>query len=306
MPATHTTAYSRFLTPRYWLNWIVYLILWLITRLPFSATISIGRLFGRVLYWLPSSAKKVAYANIKQCFPELSILEQKKLVKKHFESLGMGIIEMFLCWWSKDKFKNRISWHGIDNLINAQQNKKSIILLTCHFTTLEIGGTLINNHLPVAAMYREQSNLFFNEIMNRSRTKNLDRIIDRNNIRDLCRYLKNRGIVWYAPDQNYNGKQSVYADFFGLPAATTSATSRLAQMTNAIIIPFYQIRNKDNKGYTIYIDEPLKNIPSGDLQLDTEIINKTIENIVRKAPEQYLWSHRRFKNLPKHINPIYS
>jgi len=300
------TPYYHYLHPRYWLSWLNFALMWLVTRLPFAVALSIGASLGTIIYYLPTSAKKIAAINIQQCFPELDKTEQHQLVKDHFISLGIGLVEVFLCWWNKSKFHNRVSWEGMDIIKKAHEDERPIILLTCHFTTLEIGGTLVNEHFPIAALYREQSNLLFNEVMNRSRMHNLDKIINRNDIRDLAKLLKNKGIVWYAPDQNYNGKQSVFANFFGLPAATTSATSRLAKMTNAVIIPFYQIRSKDRRHYQIKVGQPLANIPTKDPQKDTEIVNKAIEDMIKQAPEQYLWSHRRFKNLPDDITPLYT
>lgn len=297
--------YQQFLSPRYWLTWFGLLLLWLVTRLPYTPAMTLGHALGYLLYLFPIPSKKIASINVQKCLPELSTQQQKLIVKKHFISLGKGLIEMFFCWWNLPRIRQRTSWEGLEKLVKLHENKQPVILLTCHFTTLEIGGTLINDHLPVAAMYREQSNLLFNALMIHARRQKLDKILHRNEIRQLSKYLRNSGIVWYAPDQNYNGKQSVFANFFGIPAATTSATSRLAQISNAVIVPFYQIRYTDPARYKIIIGDPLESLTANDATTNTEIINNAIETMIRLAPDQYLWSHRRFKNLPENYQPFY-
>ena len=219
--------------------------------------------------------------------------------------MGMGLIEVFLCWWRRDVLLQRTHFEGLEQIAQLRKQNQAIILLTGHFTTLEVGGTLINTHFPIAAMQREQSNELFSEIMLRSRMRNLDRVVNRNAIRELTKYLKQGGIAWYAPDQNYNGPHSVFAEFFEVPAATTSATSRLARMTGAVVVPFYQVRDSNSHTYRVIIGKPLAGIPSNDIVEDTRVANRAIEAMVRQAPDQYLWSHRRFKNLPERYGNLY-
>jgi len=114
------------------------------------------------------------------------------------------------------------------------------------------------------------------------------------------RALKKNEAVWYAFDQNYKGKKNrVFAPFFGIAAATNTATSRLAQATGAAVVPFFTRRLPDGKGYAQRIDPPLADFPSGDPAADAARLNALIEGWVKEAPEQYLWSHRRFRTRPK-------
>jgi KDO2-lipid IV(A) lauroyltransferase len=113
----------------------------------------------------------------------------------------------------------------------------------------------------------------------------------------MTRALKNRRAVWYAFDQNYGLKNSVFAPFFGIPAATNTATSRLAELTGAAVVPFVTRRLADGT-YVQRIEPALQGFPSGDVQADAARLNVLIEGWVREAPEQYLWTHRRFKDRP--------
>jgi len=298
--------FYRYLTPRYWVTWIMLGWLRLVIMLPFPMAISVGRNIGRLLSWIPGKAKKIATVNVSRCFPELNRAQVKLRVKLHFQSIGIGLIEMVMCWWAADKkLSPRTTIEGLEHLQQVLEAKQGAILLTAHLTTIEVGGTLINHYIPTGVMYRDQKNALFNALMVRARERNCPDLIHRNNIKLVLRYLRKHQPVWYAPDQNYAGSQSVFADFFGIPAATTSATARLATKTGARVLPFYQIRLPDNKGYKIIIKPPLENFPVGDVQQDTATVNLALENIVRAAPDQYLWSHRRFKNRPDGDSSFY-
>ncbi|VAW76980.1 Lipid A biosynthesis lauroyl acyltransferase [hydrothermal vent metagenome] len=298
--------FYRYLAPRYWATWIMLTCLRLAIILPFPVAISIGRNIGRLLSWIPGKAKKIAIINVTRCFPELTSKQVKHRVNQHFQSMGIGLIEMVMCWWAAEKkLLPRTQIEGLQHLQKVLDGQQGAILLTAHLTTIEIGGTLINHYIPTGVMYRDQKNALFNALMVRARERNCPDLIHRNNIKLVLRYLRRHQPVWYAPDQNYSGSQSVFADFFGIPAATTSATARLASKTGSRVLPFYQIRLADNKGYKIIIKPPLENFPQGNIQQDTATVNLALENIVRAAPDQYLWSHRRFKNRPDNDKSFY-
>jgi KDO2-lipid IV(A) lauroyltransferase len=124
-------------------------------------------------------------------------------------------------------------------------------------------------------------------------------------VRGLLRQLKNNQAVWYAPDQNYSGKQSVFAPFFGIAAATTSATARLAAASGAAVVPFFQERLPGTRGYRLVLEPALEDFPGDDPAADTARVNAVIEEHVRRAPAQYLWVHRRFKTRPAGEAPVY-
>ncbi len=297
---------KQYLGPRYWPTWIGIGILRLLVLLPFRVQITLGKAIGTVFYWIPSRSRTIAQINIKTCFPELNAKEQQRLLREQSLSLGIALFEFGMCWWAvKKKLLKRVSITGLDILQKSIRRGKGVILLTPHFTSLEIGGSILNHYLPVAVLYREQNNKLFSDIMVRSRTGNCTNLIHRNNIREFMRCLKKNIPVWYAPDQNYGGKQFTFAKFFNIPAATTTATARLVQATGAEVLPFYQIRIEGDSKYKMVIGEPLKNFPSNDVDRDTATINKALEDMIRQAPGQYLWVHRRFKKRPDGEKKLY-
>ncbi|MET0010573.1 MAG: lipid A biosynthesis acyltransferase, partial [Candidatus Thiodiazotropha sp. 6PLUC4] len=172
---------------------------------------------------------------------------------------------------------------------------KGIILLSAHFTDLEVTGRLLSLFQPFAVMYRPHENPVIEWAFNRNRRERFEAAIPRNEIRQVIRTLKKNLPVWYAPDQSFKGQNSTLAPFFGEPAGTNTATSRLAKISGAQTILFSGYRKADGSGYKLVIHSPLEDFPSEDIQYDATRINGLIEKAVAYAPEQYLWIHRRFK-----------
>ncbi|MEE9343535.1 MAG: lipid A biosynthesis lauroyl acyltransferase, partial [Gammaproteobacteria bacterium] len=232
--------------------------------------------------------------------------QQTQLLREHFISLGKGIIETALCWWGNENSLHRlITITGIEHLDQAAEKGKGVLLLSAHFTTLEIGGRLLASRHPFQVLYRKHKNPVFEYVMHNARQRRFTKAISRNNTRALISSLSNANAVWYAPDQNDAGANSQFIPFFDILASTTTATSRIAKISRALVIPFFQIRLPENKGYLLTICPPLENFPSEDLHQDTARINRLLERVIKEHPEQYLWAHRRFRTRPDHAPPLY-
>ena len=255
---------------------------------------ALGRLFGL----LGARRRKIVDVNLQLCFPELSQKQRVLLRREHFANLGIGLFETAQAWWASDqRLRDVASLEGLEHLARAEASGRGILLLTAHFTCLEIGARFMTFHTAFHAMYRPHKNPLYQSIMERCRERRSGRpAIAQNDIRATLRALRAGETVWYAPDHNY-GRQSIFVPFFGVPAYTITATARLAEMGNALILPYYPIRQPDGS-YRVIIEPILKDFPSGDVEADTARINQMIERWVRLSPEQYYWVHRRFKTRP--------
>jgi KDO2-lipid IV(A) lauroyltransferase len=288
-----------FLSPRYWPTWLGLGALWLVTQLPYRVQLTLGRWLGILSYYVLRYRRHIAEVNLRLCFPELTDKARKKLLKENFASVGMGAFEMAMSWWTPvKKFENMITIHGKENYAQALSKGKGTIFVGGHFTSLDLIGKLTTDELALDVMYRPSKNKLIDTLLQRQRENSFAASIDRNNLRGMLRQLAKNRTVWYAPDQDYGRKYSVFAPFFGVNAATITATARLAKLSGAAIVPAFQYRLPNRQGYEVIIHPPLENFPSGDDVQDATRINQILETAIRHAPEQYLWQHRRFKTRP--------
>ena len=295
----------RFLAPRFWPLWFALGAVRLLTWLPQTGQRAAGWLIGRVSYWVVPERRRIAAINIDLCFPELDSGARKQLVKRQFQSLGMSVIETGMCWWASDRrVRGLVTYTGREHLEGALAQGNGVILLTAHFTTLDLGGRFMTLVAPVAAMYRKADNPLMDEIMRRGRVRAADAVIVKQDVRGMLRQLKANRAIWYAPDQSHRRQNFAVVPFFGVPAATNTATSKFAKLSKAPVVPFFPVRLPGNQGYRVDILPPLDNFPSGDAVADAARTNALLESRVRLCPEQYLWVHKRFKRpTPEHRDP---
>ncbi len=288
----------RLLVPRYWLTWFGIGCLRIIEPLPYAWQLRIGRIIGCLVHRLPLPYVRIARRNIDLCLPELSADERKKLLKRHFESLGVGVCETAMTWWSNNRrVRSLAQVEGLDHLHNALARGRGAILVGGHFTTIEIGTRILGTLVPLNVLFRPPSDEALARFMTRKFVRFAERAIHYDDIRTLVRALRQNGAVWYAPDQSYRNKGAVMIPFFGTPAATTTSTSRLARLTGAATLTYFPQRLPDGKGYRVIIGPEIESFPSEDPVADTARFGALLEAQIRHHPEQYLWIHRRFKGL---------
>lgn len=276
----------------------------LIVYLPYPWLLVIGKVIGRLLLLLGKTRRNISERNLDLCFPEKTPEEKRKILVESFESAGMAFVEMGMAWWwSSERLKKWIRVEGLEHV--DALNGRGAVLLGMHFTTLDIGGAGLSLHRSYGGMYRPHRNPVFNYIQHRGRTRQSFVeagkeivIFPREDLRTMIRLLREGKPVWYAPDQDYGTQYSVFVPFFGVAAATITATSRLVEMGRACVLPFTHERLPDAAGYLVKIYPPLEGYPTGDDVVDATRINQVVEEHVRKNPGQYLWAHRRFKSKP--------
>jgi Kdo2-lipid IVA lauroyltransferase/acyltransferase len=296
----------RLLAPRYWLTWAGLGLLRVVALLPFAGIVRLGRVLGAVLRHLPIRFVRTARRNIELCLPELSAPEREKLLDRHFESLGIALLEIPLAWWiTPRRLAKIVQFEGAEHLHAALARGHGVMLLTAHFTSLEMAGRILLSVAAVGFLYRPTKNEVLAYALKRFRVGYGGYPIARDDIRAFISALRHNQCVWYAPDQSYRKKGAEMVPMFGIPAATNTLTSRLAGMTGAAVLPYFLQRLPGTQGYRAVIHPPLENFPSDSPAADAERFNHMIEAQVRIAPEQYLWIHRRFKGLSEDYPDYY-
>jgi KDO2-lipid IV(A) lauroyltransferase len=287
-----------FWAPRYWPVWLGLGAMRLGAALPFAWQQRIGAAIGRLALRLIGRRRDIARDNLAACFPNLSDDERRELLQSHFESVGKGLMEIAYGWWGRPGDFARLGRvHGLEHMTDALAQGRGAVLLAGHFTTIEIGGTILAHLIPMDAMYRRFENPLFEEVMRRNRLRHVDKMHQRGDFRGMLRSLKANRAVLYMPDQAYVRSNSVSVPFFGIDAPTSTGTSRLVARSGARVVPFLPIRRSDGSGYDLHLFPALDNFPSDDETADAARLNALFEEQARRAPEQYLWVHRRFKGV---------
>lgn len=288
---------SQFISPKYWPMWCLFFLMWLVAKLPYTIQHTIGTQLGALLYRIGGSRRHIAETNIQRAFPELTEQEQNELVKKNFESTGLSVIEVGLSWWGNQlRLKKLLHIEGKENVEKALEQGRGVLLVGGHFTSMLMGGHLLTTAMPFYILVKKARNPLFEAMTNKYRERHYPGTIDSLDMRAMLRHLRRGDLCWYAPDQDFGPKQSVFAPFMGIECATLKTTAKLAKM--APVVPLYFERLPDKKGYRINLLPALENFPTDNELMDATTINKHLEEMVRKIPDQYLWVHRRFKTRP--------
>jgi KDO2-lipid IV(A) lauroyltransferase len=297
----------HFLAPRYWPTWMGLGLLRVACWLPHRALLGIGRLIGRIAFRLAGERRRIVIRNLRLCFPDMPEAERDALAKRHFGALGISLMEMGLGRWASDRHLSRLTTiEGVDHVLDALDAGRGVILLSAHFTTLEISGRVLSLHIPpFDAVYRKSRSEFITEVLRTGRERSAARTIEKRDIKTMVRALRQGRVVWYAPDQSFSRKGAEVVPFFGVPSMHTTATSTLARLGDAVTVPYFPERLADGR-YRIRILEPFDDFPGDDLVADTARYVQVLEEHIRHCPEQYFWLHRKFKDLPESYPDYYA
>ena len=270
----------------------------LAARLPWPLQRALGRMIGVLLRAALPERRRVAARNLELCFPGLDAAAREALLRRHFGAIGIGLFEFARAWWgSVEPLRRGLVVDGLEHLEAARAGGRGVIVVSGHFTTLEVCGRLMCDHAPLAGMYRPHAQPAMEGAVRRGRMRYAAAMFPKQDLRGTVRHLKRGGLLWYAPDQDPSRGESVYVPFFGRPAHSLTSTHQLARMSGAAVL-FYQHARRDDGGYSLRLFPAGDGFPSRDAGDDTARVMGAIEAMARAAPEQYLWIHRRFKRQP--------
>lgn len=284
---------------QHWPAWAGIAFGWTLAHWPWWLARRAGSMLGWLMRMTMVSRRRVARINLALCFPGLSQPQRRELLHAHFQSLGIGAFEFLRAWWGRlAPLDTRYTLDGLAHLQNAQASGRGVILISPHFTTLEICVRLLCRHVQITGMYRPHDSAALEWAVKRGRLRYTQAMFTRDELRPAIRQLKSGGVLWFAPDQETRRGESVFVPFFGQSAWSLTSTHQLARLSGALVLPLFHER-LDNGHYHLEIGAPLENFPSADAGADTARVMALMEASIRRVPAQYLWIHQRFKRQPE-------
>ncbi len=286
-------------------------LLKLLSYLPYPWVARFGEGLGSLLYRIPSRRKRVVQTNLRLCFPELTDEEREHLARETFRMVLRSYAERGIFWCGSEKQVRK--WVQMDDQAGLRAlHGTPHILVTLHLAGVEAGSMRLTLHLrdhtPLSgnSLYTTQSNRLFDGYVKRWRSRFGANMIPRTqNIRDVVRLVRNGELMQLIADMDFGARESVFAPFFGVNAASLAAVSRLARMTGAKVVPSYTEMLPDYQGYVIHVLPPVENFPTADVEADTRRMNAFFESVIRPRIAEYYWVHKRFKTRPEGEPGVY-
>lgn len=276
-------------------------LFWLLHFLPLPLLAALGRGLGRLLLTLGKRRRHIAATNLALCFPELDAAAREQRLRAHFEAIGRSLLERSLLWWSRpERLRQLVRVEGEEKIRALLDAGKPVIMLAPHFVGLDAGGVALAMRFDALSIYSTQKNPVFDALIFRGRKRFGDqKLLSRQEgALATIKAMRAGRPFYYLPDMDFGRRDSIFAPFFGVPAATITGLSRLARAAGATVL-FTVTRMLPDGGYVLEIGDPWPDFPTTDAEADTRRMNEAIEAIVRTMPEQYYWVHRRFKTRPE-------
>lgn len=271
----------------------------------------IGAALGALSPLVVRRRARVVERNLELCFPQKSAAERRLMMRAHFRSLAQTVIDRSVLWFgSPEDIRNLVHLEGLEHVRHAQQQQRNIMLLAPHFVGLDASASRLTLEGPEgASIYAPQSDPEVDALvrLGRGRFHQVHLISRREGVRGLVRKIREGVPIYYLPDMDLGRRGAVFAPFFGVDAATQTATAQLARQFNMQVFPVLSFRNPDTGQYLTRLLPALKDFPGDDttIEQDTRTLNRHIQDWIEQAPEQYYWVHRRFKSRPPGQDSLY-
>lgn len=299
--------HTQFLHPRYWPTWLGLGLLRLLSLMPSRCRRALGARCGDIAYNVNAKRRRIARVNLALCFPEASDEQRKRWLRRHFQLLGIGLLDYALLWFASDaRLAAAVEVRGEEYLMRCRAQGRNVILMTGHSTALEFGPVALSNRYPMVGPYKAAKNPLIDWFMARGRLRYGGFVFERGvGPLGYARALKQGQVLFTLSDEDLGPGHSVFAPFFGTPKATLQSVARLAKLTDAAVLPCMSFYCEVEGKYRVILRPPLRNFPSGDREQDAADMNRELEQLIERHPEQYMWTFKLFRTRPEGAAPIY-
>ena len=294
---------STLLAPRYWPTWLGLGLYGSLSVLPWRMRAGLGRRIGDLIYRTNARRRSIVMVNLQLCFPELDAARREQMARDYFRRLGQSSLDYGILWWgSAARLDQMVTIDGVEHLQRCQAQGRPVILLTGHTIALDFGATAITRRFATVGLIKPVRNPVIEWLMSRGRTRYRGRLyLRKEGLRPVLRALRQGQAFYYLPDEDLThvkGSDWIFAPFFGVPTATITALGKLARLSGAAVVPCMSWYLPEQGRYRVSLSAPLEDFPSGDIAADTGRMNTELERMIRRQPEQYMWSLRLFKTRP--------
>ena len=267
----------------------------------------VGKLTGSLLFMTLRSRRHIALTNLRLCMPELSEAERVAIARGHFQAYSRSVWERGILWWASEARLRRLIRVEPGPVPVAEMTAQPTILLCPHFVCLDVAGASIAMVASASSMYVQQKNTAFDKVLRagRARFKPVKLFTRQDGIKPILRALRDKLPYFMLPDMDFGEKDAEFVPFFGIEAATLTATARIAATTGAQVMPVIATFLPDYQGYRVKFYPVWDNYPGPDMVAATRRMNEFIEERVREAPSEYFWTHKRFKTRPNGEPSLY-
>ena len=288
--------------------------MWLLHWLPLPVLGRFGTAVGSLLFIIMGPRREIALVNLRLAMPELSEQQRRDLARRHFQAYSRSVFERAILWWASEARLRRLivieTGEGMPpgQIPVAAMTDKPTILLCPHFVCLDVAGASIAMEASASSMYVTQKNAAFDHVLRagRARFKPVKLFTRQDGIKPILRALRDRLPYFMLPDMDFGEKDAELVPFFGIPAATLTATARIAATTGAQVMPVIATFLPDYRGWRVKFYPVWDNYPGPDMVAATRRMNEFIEERAREAPAEYFWTHKRYKTRPNGEPSFYS
>ena len=298
---------ASLLHPRYWVIWFGLLLAAFVSQLPNSVRHAIGRWIGNRIYKNNERRRKIVSINVKIAFPDLDEQQHEKLTQQHLQWYGCALVDYSLLFFgSKRRLSSMLEIDGKEHIDEAVKNNQSIIILLAHSVMLEFAPAALGLQYECFGSYKTSKNAVLDWMIARSRCRHVSFVVSREEgMRKLIKSLIPKRLMIFLPDEDLGIDNAVFAPFFGLPKATLTTTARLTKMGKATALPSFVWYDEATQKYRVRISPPIPNYPTGEAEQDAKLLNQSLEQLIKKYPEQYMWTMKWFRTRPQNEVSLY-